>query len=247
MYVLFLFSEPPNLITIPQQHKNFLDRIGNAPVMVACNRFSRVIKAFRDGREPPAHRKCNLKEPACMMNPFDMVVVAILGYCLILGLFKGFIREAASIAGIVGGFWAAYAAHDSFAPLFSGLFDTPAYQAMAAFISIFIIVCLVANLLGLLLRFLLRVVLLGALDRFFGGLLGALKGVILVSLVFTLLITFLPIGGKQMVADSYLAPYANAVSKTLVRVVPEKRRRAFLFGMEELKKNWSAEASADVR
>ena len=172
-----------------------------------------------------------------------MGIIVILGYCMILGLFKGFIREAASIIGVIGGFYAAYAGYHLVVPVFAGSIESAAGQATAAFITIFVAVCLIVNLIGVLLRFLLKVVLLGAVDRFLGTFLGAMKGVILVSLIFVVMITFLPIGGKQMVARSQLAPYVNSVSRTLVRVVPKEKRSAFIYNMEELKRNWSATPS----
>ncbi len=175
------------------------------------------------------------------MNPFDMVIVVILGYCMILGIFKGFIKEVASIVGIVGGFYAAYSGHELFVPFIAPWIKPPAYQDIISFILIFLIVCLIVNLIGSLLRMLIKLVLLGAVDRVFGAVLGALKGMLIVSLLYVLLVTFLPIGGKQLIVESRLGPCVNAVSKTLVRVIPKGKRRAFMYNMEELKKDWSAE------
>lgn len=178
------------------------------------------------------------------MNPFDMVIAVILGYCVIVGIFKGFIREAASIVGVVGGFYAAYAGHEILGPVVAGWVKTPAYQDIIAFVLIFLGFCLIVNLLGVLLRLLIKLVLLGVVDRSFGAVLGALKGALLVSFLYVLLIAFLPIGGKQMVAESRLAPPVNAVSKMMVHIVPKEKRRAFMRNMEELKKDWSGETEA---
>ncbi len=174
------------------------------------------------------------------MNPFDMVIIVILGYCLILGISRGFIREVAAIIAVVGGFAAAYSGYDSMAPLIAGFIETPVYQEILAFIVIFFCVCLVVTVLGMLLRLLVKVALLGAVDRFFGAVLGALKGMVVISLLFILLITFLPVGGKQVVADSRMAPVINSVSKSLVHVIPQAKRRAFMHHLEAIKKNWSA-------
>ncbi len=174
------------------------------------------------------------------MNPFDMVIIVILGYCLILGIFRGFIREVAAIIAVAGGFAAAYSGYDYIVPLIAGFIDTPVYQEILAFILIFLSVCLGVTVLGMLLRLLVKVVLLGAVDRFFGAVLGALKAMVVISLLFILLITFLPVGGKQVVAESRMAPLINSVSKTLVHVIPQAKRRDFMYYLEEIKKNWSA-------
>jgi len=183
------------------------------------------------------------------MNPFDMAIVVLLGYCIIVGIFKGFIKEVASIVGVVGGFYAAFYGYGLLTPAIGVWIKTPAYQNILAFILIFLIVCLAVNLIGALLRLLIKLVLLGAVDRFFGAMVGALKGVLLAYLLYILLIAFLllyilliaflPIGGKQLVAESRIAPYVNSVSKTLVYVIPKEKRRAFMYKMESLKKKWS--------
>ena len=174
------------------------------------------------------------------MNPFDMAIVVLLGYCIIVGIFKGFIKEVASIVGVVGGFYAAFYGYGLLTPAIGVWIKTPAYQNILAFILIFLIVCLAVNLIGALLRLLIKLVLLGAVDRFFGAMVGALKGVLLAYLLYILLIAFLPIGGKQLVAESRIAPYVNSVSKTLVYVIPKEKRRDFMYKMETLKKKWSA-------
>ena len=42
------------------------------------------------------------------MNPFDILMLIILAYGLIRGIFRGLVRELASIIGVLGGFYAAY-------------------------------------------------------------------------------------------------------------------------------------------
>jgi len=180
------------------------------------------------------------------MNPFDMLIIVVLGYCLILGIARGFIREVASILAVVGGFVAAYSGYEYIVPVIAGFVDTPVYREILAFIFIFFSVCLLVTIVGILLRLLVKVVLLGAVDRFFGAVLGLVKGMVVISLLFILLITFLPVGGKQLVAQSRLVPYINTTSKTLVHVIPKAKRRDFMHSMEEIKKNWSAEPAPEA-
>lgn len=179
------------------------------------------------------------------MNPFDMAIVAIFGYCLLVGIFRGFIKEAASIIGLVGGLYAGWAGHPVLVPFFSGFMDTPEYQAIASFVVIFAGVFLLASILGYLLRLLVKVVLLGAVDRFFGAVLGSAKALVVVSLVFVVLMTFLPAGGKRVLAESRLAPVVNSASSALVRLMPEEKRRNFVYGLKELENKWSEASEAE--
>lgn len=172
------------------------------------------------------------------MNPFDMVIVVILSYSIIRGAFRGVIREVAAIVGVVGGFYAAFMHHDLLAPLLSGWIENLHYIYIASFLILFCAFFLAATLVGFLLRTLLKLMLLGVIDRVLGAVFGALKAVILVSLLFFLLITFLPAGGRQMVNESVMAPRINAVAGGVARVIPRDVRQSVAQRMQELKTEW---------
>ncbi|MFW6080805.1 MAG: CvpA family protein [Desulfosalsimonas sp.] len=174
-----------------------------------------------------------------MLNPFDMVVVVILGYCVIKGAFRGIIREAAAIVGVLGGFYGAFMFHDALAPVFSGLTDNVVYMHFAAFLVLFCGVFAAAVFAGMLVRALVQLMLLGVVDRALGSVFGALKGVIVVALLFFLLTFFLPQGGSStVIRDSKLAPHANSIAAGIVRVIPEDTRRAFAARVRELRLKW---------
>ncbi|MGA6927040.1 MAG: CvpA family protein, partial [Desulfosarcina sp.] len=59
------------------------------------------------------------------MNPFDIVVVTILAYGLIRGIFRGLVREISSIVGVLGGFYAAYTYYPQVARLIDGWISNP--------------------------------------------------------------------------------------------------------------------------
>jgi membrane protein required for colicin V production len=172
------------------------------------------------------------------MNPFDMVIVVILGYGVIRGIFRGLIRELASIAGVAAGFYVAYANYKTLSPLLSRWIPTPAYLDIASFIILFCAVLMIITGAGILMRLIIKVALLGVFDRILGGLFGGIKGALIVSLLFVLLVSFLPPGGVRMVSDSNLAPYVNTISKGVVTVIPKEMRESFMKNIEELKKGW---------
>ena len=181
------------------------------------------------------------------MNPFDMAIVVVLGYCIIRGIFRGLIREVASIAGLVAGFYVAYSYHPAVAPLFSKWMTEPAYQNIVSFILLFCIVFLVIVLSGMLLRVLIRLVLLGMVDRIFGSLFGALKAVLIVSFAYILLITFLPAGGAALVGESKLAPQLNRIAGGIIRLVPEDVRTSYQQKLANLKKKWEHPSERHIK
>ena len=173
------------------------------------------------------------------MNPFDMAIIVVLGYCVIRGIFRGLIKEVSSIIGLAAGFYVAYSFHDMLSPLFSGWITDPAYLKITSFIFLFCTVFFIIALIGILIRFVIKLVLLGVFDRILGGIFGALKAVIVVSFAYILLITFLPAGGVSVVSASKLAPQINTLAKGIICVVPKDVRDSYHKKIFELKKDWN--------
>ena len=90
------------------------------------------------------------------MNLFDVIILVIFGYCLIRGLFRGLIKELASIVGVLSGFYAAYTYYQEVARLMSEWISNEAYLNIVSFLIIFcfiffffIISCLPTRILSL--------------------------------------------------------------------------------------------------
>ncbi len=179
------------------------------------------------------------------MNPFDMAIVVILGYCVIRGIFRGLIKEVFSAIALVTGFYVAYYYSETVSLMLSEWITAPAYIHIISFVLLFCIVFLIITVIGLLLRFIVKIALLGVLDRIFGGVFGALKAIVIISLVYLLLTTFLPRGGRSMVLKSKLAPQVYAIGKGIVCVIPESTRDTFNKNLENLKKDWSRKSHRD--
>jgi len=172
------------------------------------------------------------------MNPFDMAVVAIMGYCIIRGIFRGVIREIAAIVGVVGGFYVAYTRHQGLAPFLGQWISNPTYVNIISFLLIFTVIFTLVTGLGILLRTLLKAVFLGFIDRFFGAVFGVAKGVVLAALLFFLLTTFLPQKGAYAVRHSVTGPAVNRAAGVLVLLVPEGVRARIEKRILGLKEKW---------
>lgn len=172
------------------------------------------------------------------MNPFDMAIVVLLGYTVIRGIFRGFIREVAGIIGLLAGFYAAYAYYGHFSPMLEGWIADPAYRDITAFIILFCGIMLVVIGLGILVRLIVKMMLLGILDRIFGAVFGAVKGALIASLLLVVLVNFLPSGGAALIKESRLAPVVTAMSKEVVRLIPENARESFNSRMQAIREEW---------
>lgn len=168
------------------------------------------------------------------MNPFDMAVVVVIGFMTILGVFRGLIREAASIAGLLAGFCTAYFFFRPVGDLLEKYAALGTYADIVGFILLFCAAFLAVILVGALIRFLMNLAFLGVLDRILGGLFGMVKGILIVAFGYLLLVTFVPRGGGRAVQVSKLGPPVYDLSRVIVHVVPASTRDRLLKKLEGL-------------
>ncbi|MCU0538276.1 MAG: CvpA family protein [Desulfobacterales bacterium] len=171
------------------------------------------------------------------MNAFDIVIVVVVGYGLIRGLFRGLVKEVASLLGVIGGFFAAYLYYETVAGWLTGLVSNPGYRNILAFMILFCGVLIVVNVIAIVIRYLMNLIFLGWLDRLGGVGFGLVKGVLIVSVLFMALTAFLP-KGAPILKDSAGAPYVAWASEQLSLLVSNDIKREFALKLGELKKAW---------
>ena len=171
------------------------------------------------------------------MNPFDILIIVILGYSLVRGLFRGLVKEVSSIIGVFGGFYAAYTYYKILAKLFSGLINDVSYLNILSFLIIFCGVLIVVSVLGVIIKYLLNIAFLGWVDRIGGLIFGITKGILIVSVLFISLTAFLP-KGSAFIKNSVLAPHVSWVSENMAKMVSQEMKIDFMTKLGELKKAW---------
>jgi membrane protein required for colicin V production len=172
------------------------------------------------------------------MNPFDMLIVVILSFCLIRGIFRGLIKEVASIVGVLAGFYAAYTYYPSIQGWFSTWVSSAAYRYVLSFLVIFCVVFLFISILGVVIKYLLNIAFLGWVDRICGAGFGFVKAVLIVSVLMIALTTFLT-RGTPIIKDSLLAPHVTQVAEKMIQVVPQDMKSEFQSKIRELKRVWN--------
>jgi len=171
------------------------------------------------------------------MNPFDILIIVILSYSLIRGLFRGLVKEISSLIGVLGGFYAAYTYYKHLAGLLSGLIQDTSYLNILSFLIIFCGVLIVVSMLGVVIKYLMNIAFLGWVDRVCGVLFGFAKGILIVSVLFISLTAFLP-KGSTFLKKSVLAPHVSWVSEKMAKVVSQEMKQDFMNKLGELKKSW---------
>jgi membrane protein required for colicin V production len=171
------------------------------------------------------------------VNFFDIIVIVILGYCLIRGVFRGLIKELSSIIGVFGGFYAAFTYYPMLAKPLSKWITNSGYLNILSFLIIFCCVFTIISILGVIINYLLKIAFLSWLDRILGSVFGALKGMLIVSVLFIALTAFLP-KGTPVIKDSLLSPYVTLVSEKIAKVVSKDMKHAFSAKIKTIKKAW---------
>lgn len=174
------------------------------------------------------------------MNILDIIICIIVGYCFIRGLFRGIIKEFASIAGVFVGFYAAYTYYPVMADKLSFLIPSARYQNIVGFLLIFCIVLVAAGFLGILIRYVITTAFSVWIDRLSGSLFGIIRGVLIVAIILMVLTAFLP-KKAPIIKKSLLAPYIIRVSNELVEIASSDFSDLYDYfkeNVEELEDAW---------
>jgi membrane protein required for colicin V production len=117
---------------------------------------------------------------------FDYAVLTIVAASILLGAWRGLVKEALSLTAWVAALLIGRALAPEIAPLmgtwFGGWLREPIMQYVAAFAVIVVAVLVAATLVQLALTSLLRAIGLGPLDRFLGTVFGVARGALVVVL-----------------------------------------------------------------
>ncbi len=171
------------------------------------------------------------------MSPFDIFIIIILGYSIVRGLFRGLVKEASSVIGVLGGFYGAYSYYPMAAKLLSGLIVNLSYLNILSFLIIFCGILIIISMLGVVVKYLLNVAFLGWMDRICGVGFGLIKGVLIITVLFIILTAFLP-KGAPLIKKSVLAPHVIWISEKMVHAVPTEMKKDFFGKLDEFKKAW---------
>jgi membrane protein required for colicin V production len=154
------------------------------------------------------------------MNSLDLFILIFASIFFIRGIFRGFVFELITVAGLIIGYLVAITYLDILSSLLIRFF--PALPIAVCYIISFIVIFIVTNVV---LRFVanvltrtLKFAMLGWLNRLFGGLFGLVKGILILSIL-VFLVSFVPFS-TQFIAmigtdQSILFPLLKALGPEL--------------------------------
>ena len=151
----------------------------------------------------------------------DVIIILVLLSSTLIGVLRGFVREAASLIFWIVAIWAAWKFGPLVVPHLGGLLADPKVAPWVGRLCVLVIVLLIGWIVSMLLGYFTRSLGLGAMDRVLGLLFGLVRGTVLVGLLI--------IGGELLHLNheewwnrSKLVPYGETVGDWLRAMVGEK-------------------------
>lgn len=152
----------------------------------------------------------------------DLGIIVLIVLSAIIGLIRGFVREALSLATWVAAFAFAILYRDQLAVYVPFAVQGKIVQVVIAFVVIFLGVLIVGSIINHLLSTAVSSVGLGGIDYLLGGAFGILRGGLIVTL---LVLLFGMVGNYSKEAwwkDSVLMPWFEDTAGVLKEMIPNK-------------------------
>jgi len=155
------------------------------------------------------------------MTGADLLILLVLLGSTLIGLLRGFVREAASLAFWIIAIWAAWRFGASVEPHLGGLLADPSVAPWVGRLVVLVLVLLIGWVVGMLLSYFTRSMGLGPLDRVIGLLFGIVRGTVLVGLMI-IGAELLHLNHEEWWNRSKLVPYGETAGDWLRAMVGEK-------------------------
>lgn len=150
----------------------------------------------------------------------DYIIIGVVLVSALVGIVRGFFREAVSIATWLVAIWVVYAYAGSAAEMLVSKVESPVVRLLVAGAALFIAVLLLGALLGYLVALMVQSTGLSGTDRVLGMVFGGVRGIILLALLLVLAVGLLPVEEEAWWGDSQLIPYVERVVAMLRDVLP---------------------------
>jgi membrane protein required for colicin V production len=146
------------------------------------------------------------------LNGVDWIIIVVLSLSTLLSLWRGFAREALSLAGWVAAFVIANLFVDEMASLLGRWIVSIAGRYVASYAILFVGTLIVAGVVVKLTAQVVKVSGLTVLDRLLGTAFGFTRGVILILVAVFVLRQLVPPGDLQWLHQSQLMPHLDMMA-----------------------------------
>jgi membrane protein required for colicin V production len=146
------------------------------------------------------------------MNGADYLIIGVLVASMLLGMIRGFVREAVGLLAWLGGLWFAWRYAPQLEPYLGGMVGDRPVSTWTARVLIVLAVLLLGWLIAGVLGYFLRHSALSLMvDRLLGLVFGTVRGAVVIA-VFVMLGQFVELDRVQWWKQSRLLPYASELA-----------------------------------
>jgi membrane protein required for colicin V production len=159
------------------------------------------------------------------MNWTDYLILALLAFSCIAGVYRGLMRELISLVTWLLAVLLAWHYSYVLEPHLGGALSDPSVRPWAARTIIFVFVLVLGTAIGAVVTQFVRISLLSSLDRMLGLLFGLLRGAVVLG-VLAILCHAVRLSGEHWYQESTFVPYAEHAGNVLRALVGESRVHA---------------------
>jgi membrane protein required for colicin V production len=156
-----------------------------------------------------------------MMKSADYWVVAIILLSAIIGLMRGFLREAVAVVSLLLALFIAWHIGPKLAPHLGGLLADENVRPWAARAVLLLVVLFIGSIVGVFIAHFVRLSIFMGTDRFLGFTLGAVRAGIVLG-VLVIICQLLRLDDEGWWRESRLIPYAERIAEGLRTLVGEE-------------------------
>ena len=139
----------------------------------------------------------------------------------LVSLWRGFVREALSLAAWIVAFVAASVFAQTVADLLSGLIVNTTGRLIVAYVVLFVGILILGTAVNAVMAKLIKLAGLSTLDRLLGTLFGFTRGLIIVLVVVFIAQELLPVQDQQALLESDIMPHLEMIAHWLRRAFSE--------------------------
>ena len=154
------------------------------------------------------------------MPIIDIIIALALLASVVVGVVRGFVKEAISIAALLIAIWAALYFGPAVGDISSSWLTSEGLQMWFGRILVFAIILSIGGLLGWGISKLVRMSVLSGMDRFLGALFGTLRGILLLA-VFVIGGQFAGFDKDEWWLSSRLIPHVEVVADWIKVMAPK--------------------------
>ena len=149
----------------------------------------------------------------------DYILLGIIGLSVLIGIWRGFLREFISLMTWVAAFVVAYLFSAEMAVFLAPYINVPSVRAILAFGGLFLITLFLGGLINLLVAQVIKHTGLSGTDRLVGLIFGALRGAVLVGLML-MAAKFTPLPEDLWWQRSITIPYFEPLAEWMYDQIP---------------------------